>query len=72
MKAIVKKFYIVEEKNKRWFISWLKKNKLGYGDVAKKCGISIAYLSLMLDGKRYLTEEIKKIIKEMGYNFSRR
>lgn len=48
---------------------WLISNEMNQGDLANKLNLSEAYISLVINGKRPVTEDLKKKFKEIGYEF---
>ena len=51
------------------FAIWLIKNDLNLTEAAQKCGFSKTYLSLLVNGKRPFTDEVKGKLEEIGYEF---
>ena len=48
---------------------WLITNEMNQADLANKLNLSETYISLVINGKRPVTEELKKKFKEIGYEF---
>ena len=60
---------INELNHKLYAIYWF--NNLSHSKFAKLCGISPSYLSLILSGKRRLTDEVKQKIEKVLEQFEK-
>lgn len=67
MRVENKIYYYFEEKEKGLFTDFLWESRNSMGDFAEMCGISIAYLSLIVNGKRAISEELLKEFEKNGF-----
>ena len=58
MRVEHKYFYYFEDKEKELFTDFLWESRSNMQDFAEKCGISLAYLSLIVNGKRSISTEL--------------
>ena len=58
-------FFTNEDRIK--FAIWLINKDLSLTKAAKKCGFSKTYFSLLVNGKRPITDNIKRKLKDIGY-----
>ena len=64
MIRIVKFYYFFDEEDKKALMDLLKANELSCEDFAKKIGISPAYFSLILNGKRAVPEDLHAFYRQ--------
>lgn len=53
--------------NKVKFQCWLVKNGLSMRAFAKKCEVSVNYISMAVNGKITITDSVKETFKRGGY-----
>ena len=56
-----------DEKDRKRFRVWLIQENLDQNEVAKRLNVSTTYFSLVLTGKRVLTDKIIKGLEKLGY-----
>ena len=56
-----------DEKDRNRFRVWLIQENLDQNEVAKRLNVSTTYFSLILTGKRVLTDKIIKGLEKLGY-----
>lgn len=66
MKKVVKVYYLLEDKDIKSIKKQLIDLDLTYEELAKKTVIPRSYISLILTGKKHLTETIKKKFEKAG------
>lgn len=69
MKEIIKKTYLLEKEDKKYFETKLKLLGLTKYAIAKKLNITNTYLSYILNGERAFSEVILNQLCELGFNF---
>ena len=67
MRVVSKKYYYFEEEDKGLFTDFLLENHTKMNDFATLCGITLAYLSLVINGKRAITPSLMKKFEENGF-----
>lgn len=70
MKVVIEKKYQFEEKEKIKFRIFLYKNKKTYSGVAYELGISVSYLTAIVYGTRYASEEIIERFNLIGFKLN--
>ena len=70
MKEIKKIFYRFEKEDVVKLKKWLIDNDLNMSKLAKKMGVSSAYISAITTGKRNATPRFIKKLKSIGYEVS--
>lgn len=69
MKVVNKKCYFFEQSDKKFLKKWLIEHDLSQLDFAKNCGISVSYLTFIINGQRQFSEKIKKLFENQGLVF---
>ena len=67
MKVIIKKYYRFDKEEKKRFKKFLIDSGLKSYQFAEKCGVSMSYLTFIINGERNITPKLKKIFEENGY-----
>ena len=67
MRVENKIYYYFEEKEKGLFTDFLWESHNKMADFAEKCGISLSYLSLIVNGKRAITKALLKKFAKHGF-----
>ena len=67
MIEVAKFYYYFEEEDKKALMDLLKANELSCEDFARKIGISPAYFSLILNGKRAVPENLHTFYRQNIY-----
>ena len=67
MKIENKTYYYFEGKEKALFNDFLSKKGIKSVDFAKKCGISLSLLSLVINGKKPITKRTLNIFNKNGF-----
>lgn len=52
---------------KKRFEIWLLKNDMSLRGFAKKSGVSVQYLSQIINGKNAITDGVEKLFEKNGY-----
>ena len=63
----VKTSYFFETKDYKEFKKWVIDNDMNMRDVAEKMGVSEAYLSAIIRGKRNITPKVVELFRKVGY-----
>lgn len=69
MKEIIKKTYLLEKEDKKYFDLKCKLLGLTKYAIAKKLNITNTYLSYIVNGERAFSEVILNQLCELGFNF---
>ena len=68
MKTINKTYmYVDAEERKKMVLYFASIDIYTYAQLSSELGISLQYMSLIMNGKRPITENIKKQLKRLGY-----
>ena len=67
VKSKTKSYLYFDEKERKRFNVWLIQNNTSQEEVAKRIKVSETYLSLVLSGKRCLTDKMIDKLKNIGF-----
>ena len=72
MKKFVKVTYQFENEDRINLKVWCIQKRLTLDALAKKLGISMSYLSALMDGSRVVTGEMMCKFREVGFDYEKR
>ena len=67
MRVESKEYYYFEEIDKGLFTDFLWQSHTSMKDFAELCGVSLSYLSLIINGKRAITNDMIDIFAKNGF-----
>lgn len=67
MRKEIKEYYYFEENEKGLFTDFLRENRITMTEFAKNCDISLALLTLVVNGKRSITQNTLDQFAKQGF-----
>lgn len=71
MNKVIKETYYISEAERESLWGFFAASGKSLNEWAKKIGISKSYFSLVLSGKRALTDDLRQRFAKVGINFSK-